>query len=162
MDFDRTKILNDYVKKLFELQQKLKDYEKQENKEELRKTYASNILDEEDLEGEVWKEYPQSPKYLVSNKGRIKFDGKIQEQINEIDPKTGKINYGYLVLKNNKLRRDYIYNFVAFTFLGKEHGDGYQVHHITNDGNDNSVENLVLLTEIEHSIVHGFKIGNWQ
>lgn len=162
MKIDRPKISDEYLKNLFYLQQELKNYEKIEDKEELRKHYASKNYSENDLEGEIWKEFPENPKYLVSNKGRIKFNGIIQKQTDETDSETGKTKWGFLVLEDKNLRQTYIYNFVAFTFLGKEHGDGYQVHHITNDGNDNSVENLVLLTEIEHSIVHGFKIGNWQ
>lgn len=159
MEFDRTKSLEEYGKTLFELQQILKDYEKIENKDELRKNYGSQILTEEDLDGEIWKEFPQNPKYLVSNKGRIKYGGKIQPQTHEINTKTGEPKWGYLVLEDKNLRQDYIYNFVAFTFLGKIDGDGYHVHHITNDGYDNSIDNLVLLTATEHSLVHGFKIG---
>ena len=152
---------DEYVKQLFDLQQQLIEYEKIEDKETIRKTYGSRNLDENDLEGEIWKEYPLSPKYLVSNFGRIKFDGKIQQQTNQVDSVTGKIKGGYLVLENKDLRQDYIYNFVAYTHLGKVEGDGYHVHHITNDGNDNSINNLVLLTAAEHSIVHGFKIGKF-
>lgn len=145
--------------KLIELQQKLENYEKIENKEELRKSYASRNYNENNLEGECWKEFPDSPKYLVSNKGRIKFNGVIQHQTEKINPETGEKMWGYLVLEDKNLRKDLIYNFVAFTFLGKKDGDGYHVHHITNDGNDNSVDNLILLTASEHSRVHGSKIG---
>ena len=151
------KTLKESGKAISELQQNLKDYEEIKNKDELRKTYGSQILTEQDLAGEIWKEFPKNPKYFVSNKGRIKYDGKIQPQTHEIDPKTGETKWGYLVLEDKNLRQDYIYNFVAYTFLGKIDGDGYHVHHITNDGYDNSVDNLVLLTAIEHSIVHGFK-----
>lgn len=160
MNIDRTKPQDEYVKQLFNLQQQLKKYEKIEDKEELRKNYGSKNLSENNLEGEIWKEYPLNPEYLVSNLGRIKFDGKIQPQTDQVD-ENGKIKGGYLVLENKKLKQDYIYNFVAYTFLGKVEGDGYHVHHITNDGNDNSTNNLVLLTAIEHSIVHGFRIGKF-
>lgn len=159
MEFDRKKSLEEYGKTLFKLQQTLKNYEKIENKDVLRKNYGSQILEEQDLDGEIWKEFPKNPKYLVSNKGRIKYDGKIQPQTHEINPKTNEAKWGYLVLEDKNLRQDYIYNFVAFTFLGKIEGDGMHVHHITNDGYDNSVDNLVLLTAVEHSLVHGFKIG---
>lgn len=161
MHLDRTVTQEEYVKQLFNLQQKLIEYDKIEDKESIRKTYASKNYDENDLNGENWQEFPLNPKYLVSNLGRIKFEGKIQHQTEEIDPKTGKIKFGYLVLENQNLRKDYIYNFVAYTFLNKVEGDGYHVHHITNDGNDNSINNLILLTAAEHSIVHGFKIGNF-
>ena len=57
------------------------------------------------------------------------------------------------------MRKDYVYNFVAYTFLGKKENDGFHVHHITNDGYYNTEENLVLLTKDEHSYIHGFEIG---
>ena len=159
MEFNRTKSLEEYGKMLFYLQQRLKYYEKIENKEGLRKSYASQIYCAENLTNEVWKKYPMNPRYMVSNKGRIKYKGKIQRQTNQTDSKTGKIMHGYLVLENKRLLQDYIYNFVAVTFLGKIENDGYHVHHITNDGYDNNIDNLILLTATEHSIVHGFKIG---
>ena len=146
MNIDRTKSQNEYVKQLFDLQQQLIKYEKIEDKEVIRKDYASRNLSENDLEGEIWKEYPLNPKYLVSNFGRIKFEGKIQPQTDQVDPITGKIKGGYLVLENKDLRQDYIYNFVAYTHLGKVEGDGYHTHHITNDGYFNTTKNLVLLT----------------
>ena len=160
MEIDRTQTLDEYCKTLFELQQRLKDYEKIENKDEIRKFYASHNYSEEDIENEIWKEYPKNSAYLVSNKGRIKFNGQIQHQVDKIDTETGKTKWGYLVLSNKNLLQEYIYNFVAYTFLGKIDGDGYHVHHITNDGNDNSADNLILLTAVEHSLVHGFKIDN--
>ncbi len=104
------------------------------------------------LKGEIWKEFPLNNKYTVSNLGRIKYEGVIQEQKDE---KTQ-----YVTLANENLRKDYIYKFVAYTFLGKKDGDGYQVHHITNDGYYNTVDNLVLLTKEEHSYVHGFKVSS--
>ena len=53
-----------------------------------------------------------------------------------------------------------MYQLVAYTFLGKIDGDGYHVHHITNDGYYNTTDNLILLTQEEHSYVHGFVIGD--
>lgn len=161
MELNRAVKTDEYVKQLFNLQQKLIEYDKIEDKDAIKKTYASKNYDENDLNGEIWQKFPLNPKYLVSNLGRIKFEGKIQHQIEEINPKNGEIKCGYLVLEDQNLRKDYIYNFVAFTFLDKIEGDGYHVHHITNDGDDNSVNNLILLTAAEHSIVHGFKIGNF-
>jgi len=106
---------------------------------------------EQDLADEIWKRFPLDRRYLVSNFGRIKFLGIIQKQKDE---KTG-----YVTLADENLNRDYVYNLVAYTFLGKIYCDGYHVHHITNDGYYNTVENLVLLTQAEHSYVHGFEIG---
>ena len=114
---------------------------------------------EHNLQGEIWKDFPLDKKYSVSNLGRVKFEGKIQAQVDETDTKTGKPKIGYLVLEDKNLRQDYVYSFVASTFLGKIEGDGYHVHHITNNGYDNSVENLILLNRDEHSYVHGFEVG---
>lgn len=106
---------------------------------------------ENNLAGEIWKTFPLDGNYTVSNLGRIKYKGQIQKQKDE---KTG-----YVTLSDKSLRKDYIYNFVAYTFLGKMEGDGMHVHHITNDGYYNTTENLVLLTKDEHSYVHGFEVG---
>ncbi|MBQ8460032.1 HNH endonuclease [bacterium] len=137
---------------LDELKQKLDDYSPLFTDLDTRRSISPSFnYQEHNLKGEIWKEFPLDSRYMVSNLGRVRFDGKIQKQ------KDDKMQY--VTLTDENLRKDYIYNFVAFTFLGKIEGDGYHVHHITNDGYDNSVDNLVLLTATEHSIVHGFKIG---
>ena len=123
-----------------------------EDMDERRKISPSFNYQEEDLENEIWKEFPLNPKYTVSSVGRIKYNGVIQKQ------KDDKIQY--VTLADESLRKEYIYNFVAFTFLGKIEGDGFHTHHITNDGYYNTVDNLVLLTPEEHSYVHGFKCGD--
>ena len=142
---------------LDELKQKLQNYEPLFT--DLRINSSSFNYSEHNLQGEIWKNFPLDKKYSVSNLGRVKFEGKIQAQVDETDTKTGKPKIGYLVLEDKNLRRDYVYSMVAFTFLDKIEGDGYQVHHITNNGYDNRSENLVLLTQEEHSYVHGFEIG---
>lgn len=106
---------------------------------------------EDDLHGEIWKTFPPDNNYTVSNLGRVRYKGIIQKQKDE--------KIGYVTLANENLRHDYIYNFVAYTFLGKIIGDGFHVHHITNDGYYNTEENLILLTKEEHSYVHGFEVG---
>ena len=146
-----------YYSWLDELKYKLENYEPLFT--DLRINSPSFNYSEHNLQGEIWKDFPLDKKYSVSNLGRVKFEGKIQAQVDEIDVKTGKQKIGYLVLEDKNLRRDYVYSFVAFTFLGKIEGDGYHVHHITNNGYDNSVENLILLNREEHSYVHGFEVG---
>ena len=146
-----------YYSWLDELKQKLLNYKPLFT--DLRINSPSFNYSEHNLQGEIWKDFPLDKKYSVSNLGRVKFEGKIQAQVDEIDTKTGKIKIGYIVLEDKNLRQDYVYSFVASTFLGKIKGDGYHVHHITNNGYDNSIENLVLLNREEHSYVHGFEIG---
>ena len=81
MELNRAVETDEYVKQLFNLQQKLIEYDKIEDKDAIKKTYASKNYDENDLNGEIWQKFPLNPKYLVSNLGRIKFEGKIQHQI---------------------------------------------------------------------------------
>lgn len=145
MRFERQELLDNLKKQLQEYVPPFEDLDKR------RSISPSFNYDEKDLESEEWKEFPLDSKYTVSNFGRIKYEGIIQKQKDE------KIQYVTLADKN--LRQDYVYNFVAFTFLGKIEGDGMHVHHITNDGYYNTVDNLILLTQEEHSYVHGFKVG---
>ena len=145
MNFERKKLLDDLKQQLAEYVPPFEDLDKR------RSISPSFNYDKQDLESEVWKPFPLDTKYTVSNLGRIKYEGKIQKQ------KDAKI--GYVTLADDNLRKDYVYNFVAYTFLDKIEGDGRHVHHITNDGYYNTVDNLILLTQEEHSYVHGFKVG---
>ena len=105
------------------------------------------------IDGEIWDYYPCNRRYLVSSEGRIKynFGDKLYQLIEQDDYSKNKP--GYLVLKQVNLSQK-VYNFVAITFLGKIEGDGYEVHHINNNGYDCSTKNLILLTQIQHEIVH--------
>ena len=141
-----------YYAWLDELKNKLDNYLPLFNDLDVRRSISPSFnYSEYNLKGEIWKEFPIDKDYTVSNLGRIKYQGKIQEQKDE--------KIGYVTLADENLRKDYVYNFVAYTFHGKIIGDGYHVHHITNDGYYNTVENLVLLTKEEHSYVHGFEVG---
>lgn len=145
---------SDYKIWLNKLKQALIDYKidlDARNGIKLKEEMPSFNYDENDLKDEHWKEYIMNKKVLVSNYGRIKVNGKIEHQKD--------LGNERLVLDRevdlHKQGR-YIYTMVAETFLGKEDGDGYDVHHITNNGLDNSVSNLVLLTREEHNFVHNF------
>lgn len=124
------------------------------------------------LKGEIWKKIDQVgySRYEISNLGRVKYLGNIVPRKNKFQ--NGKECIGYLVLDKQSFQKNYpsgtpcgfsqkipVYTLVALAFLDKTEGDGYHVHHITNNGYDNEVNNLVLLTPEEHSYVHGFKIG---
>lgn len=156
-DKEKTEYLATYKKNYYlwldNLKQKLNNYQPLFTDIETRRKLSPSFnYSEHNLKGEIWKEFPLNPQYTVSNLGRVKYEGKIQEQ------KDDKLHY--ITLADDNLRKDYIYNFVAYTFLGKIEGDGYHVHHITNDGYYNTEENLILLTQEEHSYVHGFKVGS--
>jgi len=137
---------------LDELKEKLNNYQPLFTDIDTRRSVSPSFnYSEHNLKGEIWKTYPLDNNYSVSNLGRIKYKGVIQKQ------KDDKIQY--VTLADESLRKDYVYSFVAYTFLGKKEGDCFQVHHITNDGYYNTEENLVLLTKEEHSYVHGFEVG---
>ena len=142
---------NGIIKWLDSLKEKLNNYQPLFTDINSRRSVSPSFnYSEHNLKGEIWKEFPLDNDYTVSNLGRVKYKGVIQKQ------KDDKIQY--VTLADESLRGDYVYNFVAFTFLGKTEGDGFHVHHITNDGYYNTEENLVLLTKDEHSYVHGFEI----
>lgn len=138
------------------------------------KTSPSSDFDTPILKNETWVKIEGSgfTRYEISSLGRVKYLGKIVPQKNRTE--NGKECIGYLVLDKEAFQKKYpkapcgftttthVYSLVAYAFLGKKEKDGYQVHHITNNGYDNSIDNLVLLDKDEHSLIHGFKIGTWK
>ncbi|MBD5435612.1 MAG: hypothetical protein HDR36_03730 [Treponema sp.] len=119
-----------------------------ERKREGAKRYNSEA---DSLPGEEWRDLQNDERYSISNMGRVKYDNAIVQQ--DDAEKTG-----YLKLDvDKKLKVDHsvnVYTLVAKVFLGKKEGDGYDVHHIDNNGYDNSPENLILLTRTQHNAVH--------
>lgn len=155
---------------LDELKQKLLNYKPLFT--DLRINSPSFNYSEHNLQGEIWKKINQAgySRYEISNLGRVKYLGRIVPQKNELID--GREHIGYLVLDKLAFQKKYpyapsgfsqkiyVYTLVALAYLGKIEGDEYHVHHITNNGYDNSIENLVLLNREEHSYVHGFEIGS--
>lgn len=139
-----------------------------ETKEKRKKESPSFIIENFDLENEKWADYPQElfnnfkseyttrqykdleniDTIMVSNFGRVKIDGIIEEQ----EDQSGKT--GYLQLKKYP-GLGMIYQLVAETWLEKPIGICsdciLDVHHITNNGYDNGVENLIWLNRCDHS-----------
>lgn len=117
---------------------------------EQSKQSGSLCREEKNLDGEVWKPYKSDKiKGLeVSSYGRVRHENKIVPQ--KDSDAQGKA-VGYLVLDNAELPKCYVYQMVAEVFLGKQTSDGYHVHHITNNGYDNSVGNLICLTKEQHN-----------
>lgn len=154
---------------LDELKYKLENYEPLYT--DLRVNSPSFNYSEHNLQGEIWKKINQAgySRYEISNLGRVKYLGRIVPQKNELID--GQEHIGYLVLDKQTFQKKYpdapsgfsqeiyVYTLVALAFLDKTEGDNYHVHHITNNGYDNSSENLVLLNREEHSYVHGFEVG---
>lgn len=121
-----------------------------------RQIFDSKILGtlclDEEIPEEIWKNYPPNKKYLISSFGRVKYDNKIVPQKDE-EGKTG-----YLILDDEifgiKLLKYYTYQMVAVTFLTKLNEGEYHIHHISNNGYDNSVGNLIYLSKDQHKLVH--------
>jgi hypothetical protein len=78
------------------------------------------------MEGELWRKYPNIEDLLVSNKGRLKYNGKIVEQVEEYQNNLYKTHIGYLQVKKNDnkdlwkiLKENYVYQVVAKVWLIK-------------------------------------------
>lgn len=119
-----------------------------ERKREGAKRYNS---EEVNLPGEEWRTLPNDEHCSISTMGRVKYNDVIV-------PQDDTERTGYLKLdvekKLNVDRYVNVYTLVAKAFLGKKEGDGYDVHHIDNNGYDNRPENLILLTRTQHNAVH--------
>ena len=91
--------------------------------------------------------------YWVSSLGRVRIGNYVLEQ-DDFN------NSGYLKLdphRKYKGRVDHevnVYTLIAMGFLGKELNDGYDVHHLDNNGYDCRPKNLILLTRKQHIAVH--------
>ena len=133
-------------------------------KEESNKRYNPTKLDEsytknelENLNGEEWRFLSNTyyTKYAVSANGRVAFFSAGKYHILFQDDKN---NDGYLRLdpegNYNLDHKIEVYKLIAMGFLGKKSGDGYDVHHIINDGYNCRPGNLILLTRAQHNLVH--------
>jgi hypothetical protein len=113
------------------------------------------IVDAAPLPGEVFRKYPQNEKIEVSNLGRIRIDNEIIKQWE--DDVKGK---GWLKVKIAKIISypEYVYRFVAETWCKKpDETDGWEVHHISNNGYDNRPENLIWLKRAQHAKIPNIK-----
>jgi hypothetical protein len=66
---------------------------------------------------------------------------------------------GYIIVTNKnhpRQRNGYIYEhtMVMEQFLNRQLNDGEYVHHINNNGYDNRIENLLVVTSEEHQLIH--------
>lgn len=127
---------------------------------------------------EIWKKYDKKywqyliPKQkksqysyikdiLVSNLGNVKIQDNRTNDVSLIEQENDP-NYpdGYLRLKGYA-SLGHIYRIVARTFILKEReepkdsmGKLYPIHHIDNNGYNNSVENLIYVSPEEHAKIH--------
>ena len=118
---------------------------------EQSKEFGSLCLEPE-LKGEIWKSYKagKTEGLEVSSYGRVRYSYN-KEIIPQKDSEEKGKEVGYLVLDNAELPKIHVYQMVAETFLEKPDSGEYQIHHITNNGYDNSVGNLIYLTKEQHN-----------
>lgn len=119
-----------------------------ERKRDGAKRYNS---EESSLPGEEWRVLPDCDRYSISNMGRVKYNDAIVQQDDAEKTCYLKLDADKKLNVNHSVN---VYTLVAKAFLGKKEGDGYDVHHIDNNGYDNRPENLILLTRTQHNAVH--------
>lgn len=134
----------------------------------LKPEYPYLNLDAEDMEGEDWNEIPwlndfkeqytrpnnqykKISEARVSNMGRVKFKFDNENEY-KIIPQNDDIEKGYLRLANYPGFGE-VYRLVAEIWIG-EIPPRAIVHHIDNDGYNNRVENLLIVTPDEHWEIH--------
>ena len=102
---------------------------------------------------EKWKIIEGFPKYLISNKGRIKILSTLE------DKKVFVKDDGYIAttLGNGKQNYRYVHRLVADAFVNNKH-EKPQVNHINGVKGDNRAENLEWVTPAEN-IRHAIETG---
>jgi hypothetical protein len=126
------------------------------------------------LPGEVFRKYPikinfaykEFRKFLqsdefneynieVSNYGRVRINGKIEKQIEEKE--------GWFYVKSKNIYYP-VWRFVAEVWCEFPFEDtfGWQVHHISNDGNNNTPENLIWIKDTSHNFIPKYAIDKMQ
>jgi len=102
------------------------------------------------LPEEEFKKHPELP-VEVSNLGRIRYNGKILLQLPDVADLSP---YGYLQVRVNKDNYR-VYRLVAETWCERSDTNVYNiVHHISNNGMDNRVSNLLWVTAKQHGQIH--------
>ena len=99
---------------------------------------------------EITKEAHKGAKRLYG-KGRYNWKGGITEAIESRGYKVLNFNY-----KGSK-RQVRKHRVIMTTFLGRPLTRNEIVHHINGNKKDNRIENLMLMTQSEHSRLHNLK-----
>lgn len=123
-----------------------------------------------ELNGEMWRLYPEKDfdgigQIEVSNYGRIRLkDGEVLPLV-ESESKNPEIDDYYdgylkvLIPSENsqyKLSSKKVYELVAETWLVKPSDkENLQIHHINNNGYENTPENLIYVSREDHKKIHG-------
>lgn len=125
----------------------LKPHEFDENVNSLNGIPMFKNMNNDSLPGEIFRPYPKNNRIEASNLGRIKIDNKVVEQHDCYDG-----NKGYLYVKTTIVDYPIVYRFVAETWCQCPNVflEGWQVHHISNNGYDNRPSNLMWLRKRWH------------
>ena len=104
------------------------------------------------MEEELWREWPQDPRIMVSNKGNV-----VSRKRGVWYPlKAWHINSGYQMV-NASRPPQYVHRMVAETWIDNPH-HYRDVNHINGNKDDNRVENLEWVTHGEN-LRHAFRTG---
>jgi hypothetical protein len=99
----------------------------------------------------IFKEFPRyyNPDIEVSNIGRVKYKGKFSDQI--YDDERGVL---YIKTSNTRHPREDVHRLVALPWFNYDGQDYCAIHHIDNNGYNNRMENLLIVTPAQHEIIH--------
>ena len=100
------------------------------------------------------KKYHEIEEMYVSDMGRVKFiiNKESKKRESKIIEQNDNILEGYLKLTDYP-GFGYVYRLVAENWIGKI-PDKSIVHHIDNNGYNNKVENLIIVTPEQHARIH--------
>ena len=101
--------------------------------------------------------------YYASNLGRMRHFGKIMLQDDkDLNGILRLVDYGEDVENEHNFNKSTpVYRFVGMAFFNGAliQSENKHIHHIDNNGYDCRPENIIPLSQTEHSIVHGWEIG---
>jgi hypothetical protein len=153
MDFRRGKIMDKWLADLAVEELKARILPKPHKPYKIEGIPVFMNMESQLLPGEIFKKHPVLP-VEASNLGRIRYNGSILLQIPD---KTNSDPYGYLKVVGIRgvIESYLVYRLVAETWCERPDLQIYNiVHHISNNGTDNRVENLLWVTKDQHEEIH--------
>ena len=103
---------------------------------------------------EDWKSIIGNENFEISNFGRIRKKGGEVQPLHESYYNGHDYSDGYLEFGGFKIHIEVAKAFKRVPELEKINYKGYEVHHINNNGHENTPDNLIWLTKEQHKIVH--------